>query len=83
MQNDIIITNKMLNELHEFLSAAQILLPEGAKCGGSIREIRYKSVFFAQPKIRIIREIRGRKKFRFIRTIRCSKKIRVICSICG
>jgi hypothetical protein len=56
MQNDIILTNKMLNELHEFLSAAQILLPEGAKCGGSIREIRYKSVFFAQPKIRIIRD---------------------------
>ena len=68
--------NHEFHELNEFLEQRE----QTKLAGGSIREIRYKSVFCAQPKIR---KIRGRKKFRSIRTIRCSKKIRVICYIRG
>ena len=70
--------NHGFNGFNGLSGAARILRPEGAKCGGSIRGIRYKYVLCAQPKIRIIREIRGRKIFRSIRSIRCSKIIRVI-----
>jgi hypothetical protein len=45
--------NHEFHELNEFLEQRE----QTKLAGGSIREIRYKSVFCAQPKIRIIREI--------------------------
>jgi hypothetical protein len=55
MQNDMIITNQIGNELNELFS-------EGAKCGAAFVKFVIKLGFYAQPKIREIREIRGRKK---------------------